>query len=90
MANHKSAIKRIRINKRRQLRNRMIISKTRTELRKARESLASKHAEARKAVLEAIRVLDKAATKGVLHRNNVARRKARLMKRLNALEAGQS
>ena len=43
-------------------------------------------ADARQATLEAISALDKAAEKGVLHRNNAARRKSRLMRRLNALE----
>jgi small subunit ribosomal protein S20 len=43
--------------------------------------------EARAATLEAIRTLDKAAVKGILHPNNVARRKSRLMKRLAQLEA---
>ncbi|GAB4428315.1 MAG: hypothetical protein Kow00106_23770 [Anaerolineae bacterium] len=42
---------------------------------------------ARQATLQAIRVLDKAAVKGILHPNNVARRKSRLMKRLARLEA---
>jgi small subunit ribosomal protein S20 len=41
---------------------------------------------ARQATLEAISVLDKAAEKGVLHKNNAARRKSRLMRRLAALE----
>lgn len=87
MANHKSAIKRIRTNERKRIRNRLVVSRTRTEMKKARLALASGAPEsAREATLEAIRVLDKAATKGIIHRNNAARRKSRLMKHLNALE----
>lgn len=90
MANHKSAIKRIRINERRRVRNRIIVSNVRTELRSAREKLAGTEAEAaRKATLSAIRTLDKAARKGIVHKNNAARRKSRLMKRLAALQAAK-
>ncbi|MCS6870515.1 MAG: 30S ribosomal protein S20 [Anaerolineae bacterium] len=90
MANHKSALKRIRVNKRRRLENRLHISRSRTEVRHAREAIASGDLEAaRRATLIAIRVLDKAVRSGALHRNNAARRKSRLMARLNALEAAQ-
>jgi len=90
VANHKSAIKRIRINERRRLRNRIIVSRTRTEVRKARELLAAANpTEAKQATLDAIRTLDKAVSKGVLHKNNAARRKSRLMKKLNALNAAK-
>ncbi len=89
MANHKSAIKRIRTSERRRVRNRVFISRARTEVKQARTAIAgSDLTAAREAVLTAIRVLDKAANKGILHKNNAARRKSRLMKRLAALEAG--
>jgi small subunit ribosomal protein S20 len=88
LANHKSAIKRIRVNERRRLRNRLYMSRTRTQLRKARETLAGKDtASARAETLAAIRILDKAASKGIIHKNNAARRKSRLMTKLNMLEA---
>ncbi len=88
MANHKSALKRIRSTAKKRIRNRLVISKTRTGIREARNAIsAGEVKDARTAVLEAIRTLDKAATKGILHKNNVARRKSRLMKRLAALEA---
>ena len=91
MANHKSALKRIRSNEKKRLRNRMWRSRTRTEAKQANAAIqAGDLEEARKATIEAIRVLDKAANKGVLHKNNAARRKSRLMKRLAALEAQQS
>lgn len=90
MANHKSALKRIRSNEKKRLRNRMWRSRTRTEAKQANAAIqAGDLEEARKATIEAIRVLDKAANKGVLHKNNAARRKSRLMKRLAALEAQQ-
>lgn len=87
LANHKSAIKRIRSNERKRQRNRVWRSRTRTEIKKARKFIESNSLEeARKATLEAIRTLDKAANKGVLHPNNAARRKSRLMKRLAEFE----
>jgi small subunit ribosomal protein S20 len=90
LANHKSALKRIRSSKRKQERNRVVRSRTRTYVKKARQLMESGDLEqAREATLAAVRELDKAATKGVLHRNNVARRKSRLMKQLAKLEAGE-
>lgn len=62
-------------------------SRTRTEAKQAVAAIqAGDLEEARQATIEAIRVLDKAANKGVLHKNNAARRKSRLMKRLAQLE----
>ena len=90
MANHKSALKRIRTSARKQIRNRVFISRARTEIKTARTDIKAGNLEqARKATLEAIRTLDKAASKGILHKNNAARRKSRLMKRLNALTASK-
>ena len=90
MANHKSALKRIRNSEKKRQRNRVVRSRTRTEIKKARVLLDSGDLKnAVQATREAIRQLDKAATKGVLHRNNVARRKSRLMKRLAQLQAQQ-
>lgn len=90
MANHKSALKRIRVNKRRRLENRLHISRTRTEIRQARDAIAIGDLEAaQQATLIAIRALDKAVRSGALHRNNAARRKSRLMARLNALKAAR-
>ena len=90
MANHKSALKRIRSSERKRVRNRMVRSRARTEVKKARVSIEGGDLEqARETTREAIRQLDKAAVKGVIHRNNAARRKSRLMKRLAKLEAHQ-
>lgn len=88
MANHKSALKRIRSSERKMVRNRTFRSKARTEVKKARALIQTGNAaDARQATLEAIRTLDKAASKGILHPNNAARRKSRLMKRLAQLDA---
>ena len=90
MANHKSALKRIRTSERKRIRNRLLIGRARTEIKKAHMEIAGNNLEAaRAATLEAIRTLDKAANKGILHPNNAARRKSRLMKRLAALESAK-
>jgi small subunit ribosomal protein S20 len=90
VANHKSALKRIRNSEKKRQRNRVVRSRTRTEIKKARALMDSGDLKnAVQATREAIRQLDKAETKGVLHRNNVARRKSRLMKRLAELQAQQ-
>ena len=87
MANLKSAIKRNRQNKKRRLRNRVFRGQARTYIRDARVSmLAENLEEARVSTLKAVKALDKAAEKGIIHKNNAARRKSRLMKQLNALE----
>ena len=85
MANTASAIKRIRSNNRKRVYNKIVRARTRTAIRSAREA---EPAEARAATLAAISALDRAAQKGVIHGNNAARRKSRLMKRLAAVEAG--
>ncbi|MGB9673269.1 MAG: 30S ribosomal protein S20 [Anaerolineales bacterium] len=87
MANIKSQIKRNRQNEKRRLRNRYFSGRARTFVKKARRSMESGGLDqARQTVLQAVSALDKAAEKGVLHKNNAARRKSRLMKRLAALE----
>lgn len=83
MANIKSQIKRNRQNEKRRLRNRVYRGQARTFISKARAALGGEDKTAAEAaVLTAISSLDKAAQKGVIHRNNAARRKSRLMKRL--------
>jgi len=87
LANIKSAIKRNKQNEKRRLRNRIFRGRARTAVKKARTVLSGSDAgAAREAALEAVSLLDKAAEKGVLHKNNAARRKSRLMRRLAALE----
>lgn len=90
MANHKSALKYQRVSERRRIRNRLVIASTRTFVKRARTTIGDgEQNEARAAVVNAIRALDKAASKGILHKNNVARRKSRLMKRLADMDAGR-
>lgn len=88
MANHKSALKRIRSSEKRRQRNRVVRGSTRTAIRKARSGIAgSDMAAAEVAVHEAVAALDRAAAKGVIHKNNAARRKSRLMRQLNQARA---
>ena len=87
MANIKSAIKRNKQNEKRRLRNRVFRGQARTFVKKAREAIDSGNKEdAKKAVKVAIGALDKAAVKGIIHRNNAARRKSRLLKKLATIE----
>jgi small subunit ribosomal protein S20 len=87
LANIKSQIKRNKQNEKRRLRNRVYRGSARVAVRDARAAMKSNTIEeAKSAVLGAISALDKAAEKGVIHKNNAARRKGRLMKRLAALE----
>jgi small subunit ribosomal protein S20 len=81
VANTKSAIKRIRQNDRRRLRNRAVRSQVRTAVKVAR---AVEGPEQRATIEEAIRSLDKAVSKGVIHRNTAARKKSALARRLVA------
>jgi len=88
MANLKSSLKRIRQNEKRRLRNRSRRNRARTLVKQARAQIESGDFErAEQATRAALRDLDKAASKGVIHRRNAARRKSRLMKRLNGLRA---
>jgi len=85
LANTKQAIKMIRVSEKRRLRNRPIRSSVRTHIRHAREAIADAAADGDtlEAVKRAISQLDRAVSKGVIHPNNAARRKSRLMKLLN-------
>ena len=84
MANIKSAIKRIRVAEFKRQRNRPVRSSLKTFVGKARRLIDSGQVEdGARAVVTAISALDKAASKGIIHRNNAARRKSRLMARLN-------
>jgi len=83
LANTKSAKKRIRQNSRRRVRNARIRTRARSSVRSARQAVEGSDRNAGEgAVKSAIQELDRAASKGVLHRNNAARRKSRLQKQL--------
>jgi len=86
LANIKSQIKRNKQNEKRRVRNRVERGSMRSTLSKARVVLATGAVEeSKESVMVAISSLDRAVTKGILHKNNAARRKSRLMKRLAAL-----
>lgn len=82
MANTKSALKRMRQNENRRVRNRAVRSRVRTAVKTARTTLATSAAGARDSVVQAIRELDRAVNKGVIHRNTAARKKSTLARRL--------
>ena len=86
MANIKSQIKRNRQNKKLRINNRVVRGTARSFVRKAKASIQAGNAkEAHVETLKAIKALDRAASKGVIHKNKAARSKARLMKRLNSM-----
>jgi len=67
------------------MRNRAVKSEAKTTIRKADDSISSSEAEiAREAVRQAVSILDRSAKKGVLARDNVARRKSRLQRKFNS------
>lgn len=88
LANLASSKKRNRQNATRRARNRVHLTRSRSFIKKAEEALtAGEYEAAEAAVLKATSELDHAASKGVVHKKNAARRKSRLMKRLNALRS---
>ena len=87
MANIKSQIKRNRQNEKRRIRNRNFRGSARTAVNQARAAFTENAPNTKEAVLKAISVLDQAAERGVIHKNNAARRKGRLMKKLASFEA---
>jgi len=85
LANIKSAIKRQKQSEKRRLRNRVYRGRARTFVAQARVAIVGEDQNAAEAVRTAISELDRAAAKGVIHKNNAARRKSRLVKRLAQL-----
>jgi small subunit ribosomal protein S20 len=88
MANIKSQIKRNKQNEKRNERNKAVRTSLKTATKKVQVSVTEGDAEAAQAnAHEAARALDKAASKGVVHKRTAARRKSRLMKSANAVGA---
>jgi small subunit ribosomal protein S20 len=85
LANTRSAIKRMKQSEKRRVRNRAVRSKVRSAVKSARVSLQGAAVDARTSVLAAIRTLDKAVTKGVVHRNTAARKKSALARKLGRM-----
>ena len=88
MANRRSSIKKIRIDKRRRLRNLSVISELKTATRKLQTLITEKK---RDEALQASRTffskLDKAVKKGIFHKNRASRRKSRISLKIQALKA---
>ena len=86
MPNHKSAIKRVRQNEKRRIRNRHIMSTTRTYIKAVRAAIDSGNTEAaQEALPKAVNALNAAVSKGVVHRNQASRKISRLTLAVNAL-----
>ena len=88
MPNIKSAQKRVRVSERKRLRNKPVRTLCKSNITKAERLIFMGDVKAaQEAVAVAITSLDKAAEKGIIHPNNAARRKSRLVKKLNPLLA---
>jgi len=88
--NIKSAIKRVRVAEKKRVRNRAVKSSVRTFVKSAEKSItlpSSGGAATQESAARALKALDSAASKGIRHTNNAARRKSRLMKKLNVSAA---
>jgi len=84
MPNIKSAKKRVLISKANYERNKAYRSALKTAIKKADAAIDAKAPEAAEAVKVAVKKIDQAAVKGIIHTNNAARKKSALMNRLNA------
>ena len=85
VANHPSALKRHRQSEKRRLRNRALKTRLGHLVRAVRTAVASRDPDAARTLARASRELDKAVTKGVLHRNSAARKVSRLARAVGAL-----
>lgn len=88
MANIKSQIKRNKQNEKRRVRNKAVRSELKTRGKTA-VAVAEQGEDTTEAAREAVKRIDKAAAKGVIHKNKAARDKSRLVKHLAKIEAGQ-
>ena len=90
MPNIASSIRQVRTDERRTIRNKSVRTQCKSEITKAEKLLSSGNLEdGQKAVTEAVSALDKAAGKGIIHSNNAARRKARLVAKLNEVKGAK-
>lgn len=90
MPNHKSAVKRVKQRETRRVRNRLVIGRMRSALKKARTAIEQKAPEAQKLLQEAVVVIDKAVTKGALKRNTGSRYISRLFKSTQTQQTQQT
>lgn len=90
MATHKSAIKRAKQNEQRRMRNKSIKTRVKNVMKDVTSAVEKKSSEeAEKALKIAVPIIDKAASKGVLHRRNVARKISRLTKKVNQIPSSR-
>ena len=87
MANIKSQIKRNRQNQKRHDRNKAVRSELKTRVKRAVAAAEQGDEKAAEIATSAVKRLDKAASKGIIHKNAAARRKSRLQKRINRATA---
>jgi small subunit ribosomal protein S20 len=85
VANIKSQIKRNRQNESRRLRNKAVRSELKTRVRAAVRLAEQGEETAQETLRTAVKRLDKAASKGIIHPNQAARRKSRLVRRINGI-----
>ncbi len=87
MANHKSALKRIRQNKKRRMRNKSRKTRVKTCIKAVLAAIEEKSPEkALEALRKAQKIIDQTAAKGTLHKRNAARKISRLTKKVAALQ----
>ena len=86
MANIKSSIKRIKVTEAKTMRNKMVKSALKTSIKKFEAAMAEGNAENAQVLLtSAVKSLDMAASKGIIHKNMAARKKSRLTSKFNAI-----
>ncbi|MBW3624878.1 MAG: 30S ribosomal protein S20 [Armatimonadetes bacterium] len=90
MPNIKSVIKDVQKSRERERRNTSAKSAIKTMVKKTRIAIDTNPAEANDQLLKAISLIDRVEDKGIIHRNTAARRKSRLMKRLNKANAANT
>lgn len=86
MANHKSALKRVKQSENRRMRNKTVKTVTRTSIKKVRSAAEEKSRETAVEQLNTAKsIIDKAAKKGVIHKNTASRKISRLSKLVNSI-----
>lgn len=88
MANHKSAIKKMRQDEKRRIRNKSYKTRVKSVVKEVETALNDQNREAaEQAFQNAVSVIDRVASKGIIHKNKAARKKSRLAKKIHALGA---
>lgn len=87
MPNIKSAKKRVKVIATKTLRNKSLNSALKTSIKKATASIVNNSENKSESVVAAVKKIDQAVSKGILHKNTAARKKSKLIKKLNAASA---